>query len=166
MSPSALVTSKHARRDRGLIIIGVLKLLKGVLFVSMGFGVFRLIHRDLGDLLVRAALALRLDPESHFVNLALGKIQELNPHKIKLIGTAIFLYAVLDFIEGVGLLMEKTWAEYFTIFLTASFLPYELFEIMRHFSWVKVVVGLINLAVLVYLIYLQRNRFRDEPSTT
>lgn len=166
MSPSALVTTKHVHRDRGLIIIGVFKLLKGILFVSMGFGVFRLIHRDLGDLLVRAALALRLDPESHFVNLALEKIQELNPHKIKLIGVAIFLYAALDFIEGVGLVLEKTWAEYFTIFLTASFLPYELFEIMRHFSWVKVVVSLINLAVLVYLIYIQRNRFRDEPSAT
>jgi uncharacterized membrane protein (DUF2068 family) len=165
MSPSALQTTEHRHRDAGLLIIGVFKLLKGVLFVSMGFGVIRLVHRDIGDLLLRAALALRLDPESRFVNFALEKIQELSPHRIRLIGIGFFLYAVLDFIEGTGLVLEKTWAEYFTLILTASFLPLEIFEILHHFTWVKVVVTLINVLVLVYLIYIQRFRFTRKRSS-
>lgn len=159
MSPSALHQSEHRRHDAGLLIIGIFKLLKGFLFVSLGFGVIRLVHRDIGDLLLRAALALRLDPESKFVNFALEKMQELSPHKIRLIGIGFFLYAVLDFVEGAGLVLEKTWAEYFTLFLTASFLPLEVFEILHHFTWVKVAVTLINVLVLVYLIYIQRYRF-------
>jgi uncharacterized membrane protein (DUF2068 family) len=165
MSLSALQTTKHRQRDAGLLIIGVFKLLKGVLFVSLGFGIIRLVHRDVGDLLLRAALALRLDPENRFVNFALERIQELSPHRIRLIGIGFFLYAVLDFIEGTGLVLEKTWAEYFTLILTASFLPLEIFEILHHFTWVKVVVALINVLVVVYLIYIQRFRFmRNRPS--
>jgi uncharacterized membrane protein (DUF2068 family) len=166
MSSSALQTTEQRHRDAGLLIIGVFKLLKGILFVSMGFGVIRLVHRDIGDLLLRAALALRLDPESHFVNFALEKIQELSPYKIRLIGIGFFLYAVLDFIEGAGLVLEKTWAEYLTLILTASFLPLEFFKILHHFTWVKFAVTLINVLVVVYLIYIQRHRFTRKRPTT
>ena len=83
----------------------------------------RLLHRDIADLLLRAAMALRLDTESRFVNFLLEKVQLLTPHKMRLITAGIFLKASLDFVEGIGLALEKTWAEWLTIGLTASFLP-------------------------------------------
>jgi uncharacterized membrane protein (DUF2068 family) len=148
------------RHDRWLIIIGAFKILEGLLFVLLGLGVVRLLHRDMGDMLLRAALALRLDPESHFVNILLDKVQLLTPHKMRLISAGIFLKAGLDFVEGIGLALEKTWAEWLTIGLTASFLPWEIFEIIRHFTWVKVGVTLINVLVLLYLVWVQQLRLR------
>jgi uncharacterized membrane protein (DUF2068 family) len=148
------------RHDRWLIIIGAFKILEGLLFVLLGLGVVRLLHRDMGDMLLRAALALRLDPESHFVNILLDKVQLLTPHKMRLISAGIFLKAGLDFVEGIGLALEKTWAEWLTIGLIASFLPWEIFEIIRHFTWVKVGVTLINVLVLVYLVWIQQLRLR------
>jgi uncharacterized membrane protein (DUF2068 family) len=146
--------------DRWLITIGAFKILEGTFFVLLGFGVVRLLHRDVGDLLLRLALALRIDPESRFVNLLLDQVQLLTPHKIRLIGAGIFLKAILDFVEGIGLAMEKTWAEWLTIGLTASFLPWEIFEIVRHFTWVKVGVTLLNVLVLLYLLWVQQLRLR------
>lgn len=146
--------------DRWLIIIGIFKLLKGILFVLLGFGVIRLLHRDIGEMLLRTAMSLRLDPESHFVNVLLEKVQLLTPHKMRIISAAIFLYAALDFTEGTGLVLEKTWAEWLTIGLTASFLPWEIFEIARHFTWVKVGVTFLNVLVLVYLLHVQRLRLQ------
>jgi uncharacterized membrane protein (DUF2068 family) len=146
--------------DRWLIIIGTFKILEGTLFVLLGLGVVRLLHRDIGDMLLRTALALRIDPESRFVNLLLDQVQLLTPHKIRLIGAGIFLKASLDFLEGIGLAMEKTWAEWLTIGLTASFLPWEVFEIIRHFTWVKVGVTLLNVLVLLYLLWVQQLRLR------
>jgi uncharacterized membrane protein (DUF2068 family) len=148
------------RHDRWLIIIGAFKILEGRLCVLLGLGVVRLLHRDMGDMLLRAALALRLDPESHFVNILLDKVQLLTPHKMRLISAGIFLKAGLDFVEGIGLALEKTWAEWLTIGLTASFLPWEIFEIIRHFTWVKVGVTLINVLVLLYLVWVQQLRLR------
>jgi uncharacterized membrane protein (DUF2068 family) len=146
--------------DRWLIIIGTFKILEGLLFVLLGLGLVRLLHRDIGDLLLRAALALRLDTESQFVNLVLDKVQLLTPHKMRLISAGIFLKAGLDFVEGIGLALEKTWAEWLTIGLTASFLPWEVFELARHFTWVKVGITLLNVLVLIYLLWVQRLRLR------
>ena len=146
--------------DRWLIIIGAFKILEGTFFVLLGLGVVRLLHRDVGDLLLRLALALRIDPESHFVNLLLDKVQLLTPHKMRLISAGIFLKAGLDYLEGIGLAMEKTWAEWFTIAITASFLPWEVFEIIRRFTWMKVGITLLNVLVLLYLLWVQQLRLR------
>jgi uncharacterized membrane protein (DUF2068 family) len=157
-----LQTHRSATRhhDRWLIIIGTFKILEGLLFVLLGFGVVRLLHRDIGDLLVRAAMSLRLDPESRFINILLEKVQLLTPHKMRLISAGIFLKASLDFVEGIGLALEKAWAEWLTIGLTASFLPWEIFELLRHFTWVKVAITFVNVLVLLYLLWVQQLRLR------
>ena len=106
----------------------------------MGFGVIRLLHKDIADVLLRAMTALRFDPENRFVNVLLEKSALLSPHRLKEISFAIFLYAALDVIEGTGLVLEKVWAEYFTLILTGSFLPWELYEIIRHVTVLKIVL--------------------------
>jgi uncharacterized membrane protein (DUF2068 family) len=162
----ALTTHSHPDRNRWLIAIGVLKLLKAALFVSMGFGVIRLLHKDIADVLLRAVTALRFDPENRFVNVLLEKSALLSPHRLKEISFAIFLYAALDIIEGTGLVLEKVWAEYFTLILTGSFLPWELYEIIRHVTVLKVVLTLLNLLVFIYLAYVvnEKVRARQNPS--
>jgi len=126
----------------------------------MGFGVIRLLHRDIADLLLRTATALRFDPENRVVNMLLEKSLLLSPHRLKEISFAIFLYAALDIIEGTGLVLEKVWAEYFTLILTGSFLPWEFYEIIRHVTVLKIVVTLLNLAVFVYLAYVVNEKVR------
>ncbi len=161
----ALTTHSHPNRNRWLIAIGVLKLLKAVLFVSMGFGVMRLLHKDIADVLLRATTALRFDPENRFVNVLLEKSALLSPHRLKEISVAIFLYAALDIIEGTGLVLEKVWAEYFTLILTGSFLPWELYEIIHHVTVLKVVLTLLNLVVFVYLAIVVNEKVRARQQT-
>jgi uncharacterized membrane protein (DUF2068 family) len=164
----ALTTHSHPNRNRWLIAIGVLKLLKAVLFVSMGFGVIKLLHKDIADVLLRTITALRFDPENRFVNLLLEKSALLSPERLKEISFAIFLYAALDVIEGTGLVLEKVWAEYFTLILTGSFLPWEFYEILRHLTILKVVLATLNVLVFVYLLNVinekvrQRERLRQQ----
>ena len=153
------------RHDRWLIAIGAFKVLEGLLFVLLGLGVIRLLHRDIGDLLLHLATSMRIDPESHFVNLLLEKVQLLTPPKMRLISAGIFLKAGLDFVEGIGLALEKTWAEWLTIGLTASFLPWEIFEIATHFTWLKVGITLLNVLVLLYLVWVQQLRLRAHRRT-
>jgi uncharacterized membrane protein (DUF2068 family) len=145
-------------QNRWLVLIGFFKIVKGLFFVLIGVGVLRLVHRDLADILFRMALALRIDPENHLVALVLERTQSLTPHRLRWIGVAVFGDAGLDFIEGTGLILRKTWAEYFTLILTASFLPWELFEILRHVTPVKVGLSILNLLVVIYLAYVLRQR--------
>lgn len=148
------------KHDKWIFLIGVLKLLKAVLFVSLGVGAIQLLHKDLVDLLTRAAIELRFDPESDFVNMLLDKVALINDHRLVQISAAIFCYAALDVVEGVGLVLEKAWAEYLTLILTASFLPWELFEIAKRATSFRIGLTIVNALVVIYLVFHVRGRMR------
>jgi uncharacterized membrane protein (DUF2068 family) len=57
-------------------------------------------------------------------------------------------------VEGIGLYLEKTWAEYLTLGITASFLPWEVFEIFRKLTVIRVSLLTVNVLVFVYLFSL------------
>jgi len=155
MSTSVPV-KKNARlssSERWIIAIGVWKLLETTLFLILGFGALKLLHKDLVDVVTRFIIDLGRDPEGHLANLILDKVALIDPHRLKQISIAIFVGAALHFIEGIGLVLRKVWAEYVTLILTASFLPWEIFEIIRHTTWIKIVLLLLNIAVVVYLVF-------------
>jgi len=160
----ALTHKANPDHSRWLVLIGVIKLFKALLFILLGVGALRLLHKDLVDALTHFIVALRFDPENHFINLILEKVALINPHRLREISAAIFLYAALDIIEGTGLALEKTWAEYLTLILTASFLPWEIFEIIRHVTWIKVVLLLVNVLVVIYLVFHVQGRIRARSS--
>jgi uncharacterized membrane protein (DUF2068 family) len=150
---------KH--HDRGLLAIGVLKLVEAVFFFLVGVGVIHFIHRDLGDAATRLAEHLRMHMDGLVMTWVLSHLDDVTAHRLKQIGVATFLYAGLRVVEGVGLIMEKVWAEYLTVGVTTSFLPWEVYEICRHLDWIRVCLLLVNLVVLAYLVWLMgRNRRR------
>jgi uncharacterized membrane protein (DUF2068 family) len=162
----ALTHKTNPDHSRWLVLIGVLKLFKALLFILLGVGALRLLHKDLVDVLTRLIVDMRFDPENHFVNLVLERVAMINPHRLREISIAIFCYAALDIIEGTGLALEKTWAEYLTLILTASFLPWELFEILRHVTWLKIVLLAVNVLVVIYLIFHVQGRMRARAETS
>lgn len=155
---SARVPSAH---DRWIIAIGVFKLLQALLFVLLGIGAVRLLHRDLIDVAEHFILAMRFNPEGHLVNLFLDKVALIDPRRLKQISAAIFVIAGLDIIEGTGLVMEQVWAEFVTLILTASFLPVELFQMLRHLTWIRISLFVINFAVVAYLLYYVQLRMQE-----
>ena len=58
--------------------------------------------------------------------------------------------------EGLGLLRQKVWAEYLTVIATASLIPLEIYELVKHFTALRLGVIGINLAVVGYLIFMLR----------
>lgn len=154
----------RGRRDRGIVAIGVFKLLQGLLFVLMGIGAIRLLHKDLMQVAEHFILAMRFDPEGRFVTLVMDKVALIDPHRLKQISVAIFAVASLDLVEGIGLVLEQAWAEFVTLILTASFLPWEFFEIFRRATWMRATLLGINLVVVVYLAYYVQARMRERRS--
>jgi uncharacterized membrane protein (DUF2068 family) len=151
---------KHAKpsHDRGLLAIGLFKLAKAIFFFGVGVGAIHLLHKDLEDEVMRLALRFKFDPESRFVSLLLDKVDLIDAHRLRQISVATFGYSALALTEGVGLLLEKVWAEYLTLILTVSFLPWELYELVRRPDWFRLSLLLINLAVLWYLVWLLRRK--------
>jgi uncharacterized membrane protein (DUF2068 family) len=153
-------SQKHSH-DRGLLLIGLFKLGKAIFFFALGIGALHLLHKDLADEMLRLATALKFDPESKFVTLLMEKVDMIDTHRLIQISFATFAYSALALTEGIGLMLEKVWAEYLTLILTISFLPWELYELARHPNWFRLSLLLINLAVLGYLLWLLRRKKTD-----
>jgi uncharacterized membrane protein (DUF2068 family) len=146
------------RHDRGLLAIGLFKLGKSLLFFCIGVGVIHMLHKDLSDEVLRLAARFNFDSESRVVSLLLEKVDLIDAHRLREIGFGTFAYSALALTEGVGLLLEKVWAEYLTLILTISFLPWELYELARRPDWFRVGILITNLLVLAYLLWLLRRK--------
>jgi uncharacterized membrane protein (DUF2068 family) len=152
----------HRHHNTGLILISAFKLAQALLFFAMGVGVFRLLHKDIGDVLENLAYHLRFNPESKLINFLLVKSSILDYRLLKRIVEVFFIYASLDLVEGIGLYLEKTWAEYLTLIITASFLPWEVYEIFHRLTLVRFSILTVNAVVLVYLLKLVMGRRRNK----
>jgi uncharacterized membrane protein (DUF2068 family) len=131
------------------------------LFIAVAVGALRLLHKDLGDVLQQLANHLRFNPESRFVNFVLDRAAIVNDRLLRRFSIALFAYAALGISEGIGLYLEKAWGEYLTLGITASFLPWEIFEVMHKHTWIRLSLLVVNVAVFLYLLKVLVERGRQ-----
>jgi uncharacterized membrane protein (DUF2068 family) len=153
--------SRPKRHNQWLILIAVFKLAQALLFIAIGVGALRLVHKDIGDLVAQLVDHLRFSPESHLVNLILVKASIIDDRMLRRISWLVFGYAALGLLEGIGLYLEKTWGEYLTLGITASFLPWEIFEVHRRLTPIRGGLLLVNTLVFFYLLKLVIERGRQ-----
>jgi uncharacterized membrane protein (DUF2068 family) len=139
-------------------LIALFKLLKAALLIAVGVGALKLLHKDVAGAIEHWVELLRLDPNNHYIDIALEKASNLTPDKIKQLGLGSMIYAGLFLTEGIGLWLEKRWAEWLTIIITSSLIPFEIYEIYRHTTAIKIAVLLINVAIVAYLFYRIRGK--------
>ena len=134
-----------------LTAIGVFKLLKGVVLVAVGIGALRLVNKDVAAEVYRWANAFRVDPGNRYLHLLLARLSIVNEKNLKEFSVGTFFYSGLFLTEGTGLLLRKHWAEYFTIIVTGSAIPLEIYELIRRATYVKGIVLALNVAIVAYL---------------
>ena len=149
--------------SRGLRLIAAFKLLKGFALLALGIGALNLLHKDVAEIVEHWINVFQVDPHNHYIHRLLEKLPMLDDRRLKELSVGTFIYSAIFFTEGFGLAWGKRWAEYFTIITTSSFLPLEIYEIIKHVSMGKIFALLINLAVVVYLVReLRRTRTRGQ----
>jgi len=72
---------------------------------------------------------------------------------VKRLGLVGLLYAGLFLVEGTGLWLQRRWGEWATVVITGLLIPVEVYEILRHPSAAKILVLIVNVAVVGYLVY-------------
>jgi uncharacterized membrane protein (DUF2068 family) len=137
--------------DRWIELIAFFKLAKAVLLAAVAIGALKLVHRDVAQVVEPWIYMLQLDPNNQYIQKFLTKLWSVDERTLKEISAGTFCYAGLFFVEGAGLFLRKRWASYFTIIVTASFLPFEVYELLREASVFKAAVIGVNVAIIVYL---------------
>jgi uncharacterized membrane protein (DUF2068 family) len=139
---------------RGVLVwIAIYKLVKSAIALVAGFLALHLLHRDLTELVLQWIHRLSLEPDGRVSAWLLARALNLDEKRLRLISIAFFVYATLYLVEGIGLYLQKLWAEWLTIIVTALLLPLEVYELYHRPSAMKVALILVNLAVIAYLVW-------------
>jgi uncharacterized membrane protein (DUF2068 family) len=76
---------------------------------------------------------------------------------VKFMAVAALADSILSAVEGLALAAGRWWAPWLVLGATAALLPWEIVELIRHPGWGRVLILVINIAVVVYLL---RNNVR------
>ena len=154
-------SKKHSSKEPfsfALFLIGLFKLFKALLLVAVGIGAIKLLHKDLASTAMHWVQVLRVDSDNRYIHGFLARIFRITPKQLKELSVGTFIYAALFATEGTGLLLRRHWAEYFTIISTGALIPLEIYELVRHFTVVKLAVLVINALIVWYLVVRVRSR--------
>jgi uncharacterized membrane protein (DUF2068 family) len=155
----------RALRDK--IVLRVIAIDRAIHFVVLGllavavflFAAHEARVRDLVYRIVNAVQGTSGNPAHHRHHGLLETILHaatLKSSTLYAVAAAAAAYAVLEGVEAVGLWYQRRWAEYLTFVATIVFLPYEVYELTRTVTPLKVAALAINLAIAAYLLYAKR----------
>ena len=146
-------STQRSSRDKGILLIAIFKLFKAALLIAAAIGALSLLHKNISESLMSLLNTLHVDHDNNYLHGLVMKLGLVDDRKLKEISAGSFFYAAMLGTEGVGLLLKKRWAEYLTVIATSLLIPLEIYELVKRASAGKIVVLVINLAVVAYLIY-------------
>jgi uncharacterized membrane protein (DUF2068 family) len=138
--------------------IALYKLLKVLLLLLAAYGEVRLHDGSLTAKLLLWSHARPTGMEHDIVTRLLEWFSGLSETKVHALRFVTLTYAAVFAVEGVGLWMEKRWAEWLTTVITASLIPFEIWEFIERPNLGKAAVVVANVAIVAYLVWHVRRR--------
>lgn len=128
------------------------RMVKGILLVLISVKGMSLLNRDLHQVVDQLISHFNLDVDRSVIAITMKKAGMINGHKLFIISVALFLYGLLDLVEAYGLHKRKRWAEYLTVFATALFIPFEIYEVMEKITFIRTGALILNILIVIFLI--------------
>lgn len=146
------------RHLKGLRAVASIEFSKGVLVLLAGFGLLSLMHKDVWEVADNLLLLLRINPDHRYAQVFLDWAERVTDRNLMMAASGAATYSMLRFVEAYGLWRARLWAEWFAFLSGTVYLPFEVYELMRKFTALRVAVLLINLVVVLYMLYLLLER--------
>ena len=124
-------------RPRTLTLIALFRLTKALVLVAVALGALRLLDRDVATRVQDWLAALPFVARHPLVEKAASKVTGASHAHLEIAAAVGLAYAALFATEGVGLWLQRVWAEYLTIVATSSFIPFEVYELTRRFTPIR-----------------------------
>jgi uncharacterized membrane protein (DUF2068 family) len=144
--------------NEGLRAVALFEAFKGTLALLAAGGLFYFIPHDLRHIALELVGRLHLNPGKSYPNVFSRILEDTSNAQLWLIGCLVVVYALVRFIEAYGLWRARRWAEWLAAASGAIYVPFELYELSRGFSWLKLAALAANLAVVAFMVLSLRSR--------
>jgi uncharacterized membrane protein (DUF2068 family) len=154
------------KRAPTLYAIITIKLLKGLLFVTLAIVAYALSDNDLPVEYRHFLQHLRVNPERRFWADLAVQVGQLTEANVLWAAAGTLVYSLFSLVEGVGLMFRISWAGWMAIGESAFFIPIEIYELVRRTNpdrarpghTVTVLVILVINVVIVWYLFQNRHR--------
>ena len=137
----------------GLRVVALFEAAKGALVLVAGFGLARLVHRDVQEAAEELVDRLHLDAAKKFPRIFIELSANLSDAQLWALAALAAAYAALRFAEAYGLWFARRWGEWIAAVSGGVYVPVEIYELARGASWIKLGALLLNAAVVGYMCY-------------
>ncbi|HEY8118925.1 MAG TPA: DUF2127 domain-containing protein [Methylophilaceae bacterium] len=134
-------------------IIAVFEAAKGALILVAGFGLLELLHRQARQLAEKLVQHLHLNPSNYYSHIFLDLADNINNGQLWALAVLIIAYATIRFLEAYGLWNGRRWAEWLAAASGGIYVPLEIYELISHPSWLKLLTLVLNLSIVIYMGY-------------
>jgi len=151
--------SRGRRKDgtiaTGLRAVALFEATKGAVVIIAGLGLLALIHRNVQALAEDVVRHLHFNPAKRFPRVFLDAAAAATDARLWAMALTAIGYALVRFVEAVGLWRQRVWAEWFGILSGSIYLPVELYELTVSVTPVKLVILAVNLFVVGWLSWVR-----------
>jgi uncharacterized membrane protein (DUF2068 family) len=162
----------HHRAKKNLLrAVGTIEFAKGIFVLIVGILAILLLHKDAWVIAESILNLLHISTDRRPAQMFLDFADDVTDARLWLAIKLAFVYAALRFAEGYGLWKERIWAEWIAFLSGMLLVPLEIRELFRGVDVLRLLVFLVNLAVVFYMGYLLREgrrqrRFQRADSKT
>jgi len=138
------------------------KWVKGGVQVALALALTVAVALGLGDELQRWAHAFR-NHSTRAYAVIIGRLLEraTSPRGLHITLAALWLDGIVTCIEAWALQRRRPWGAWLVVAVSGSLLPFEVYELARHFQPGRLLVLLVNLAVVLFLAFHARYQARQ-----
>jgi uncharacterized membrane protein (DUF2068 family) len=151
-----------------LYAIIAIKLLKGLLFMSLALFAYVKSDNDLPQEYRSLLQHLKLNPEQKFWADLAKRVEEVTEKNVLWVAFFTMIYSMFSLVEGAGMLFRVSWAGWMAICESVFFIPIEVYELVHRptdparkgHPLLILVVLLINIWIVWYLVKNKHRLFR------
>ncbi|HEX9452422.1 MAG TPA: DUF2127 domain-containing protein [Burkholderiales bacterium] len=149
----------------GLRAVAVYEAAKGALVFIAGFGLLSLMQHDMQHFAEQLIAHLHLNPAKGYPRIFIDAATNVTNTRLWLLAGFALVYALVRWVEAIGLWLGKRWAEWFAVASGAIYVPAEVYGLVRGVTWTKILLLAVNACIVAYLIYVlsrsKRNRMKQ-----
>ncbi len=134
-----------------LRLVAVFELAKGLLVLFAGLGFLAFLHRDVQEVAEELLLHLHLNPSSRIPGIFLQLVERVSNVDMWFLALGALTYATVRVAEGLGLWFDRVWAEWLGVASGLIYVPFEIYELGKGITTLKIVTFALNVLVVAVL---------------
>jgi len=150
------------KMTKGLKIVAIFEAFKGLLGLFAAVAIYFMMHQNIQAFTGHLVSNLHLNPANNVSKVLIDAAAYLTDSRISFLVCFALLYASMRFVEAYGLWFARRWAEWFALVSGCVYLPFELYELVKGFTWFKIGLVCINLMVVIYMAFVLKHNVQTK----